>query len=112
LRRFVQLEQKLLHEAFGQREAYKANTLTFLQGFWKSLQLAVIERSVRAGSVVYPTTLEAIEQSLFEYALDPPAWLPQAAEAYREVVAGSPRDLGSLLPAAVEYGRSISSCPN
>lgn len=112
LARFMRLEQQLLHDAFGGAAIYKTNMLTFLQGFWKSLQLAVVEHSARSGSVVYPTTLAAIIRGLRQQQLETPAWLDDAATAYQQALAGSPQDLGRLLPEAVAYGRRISQWTN
>ena len=83
------------------------NNLDFLRIVWKTLQLVVINRSVKNGEIRYPLTLHEIESALDAECMNLPGELRILHEAYRSELKGKPEDISLLFPHAVDYLKEI-----
>lgn len=104
---FLSEEKILFYELLENPSIYKLNNLDFLRIFWKTLQLVVINRSVKNGEIRYPLTLHAIESALDAESIKIPGELGILHRAYRNELKGEPEDISLLIPHAVDYLKEI-----
>ena len=104
---FLSEEKNLFYELLDNPSVYKLNNLDFLRIFWKTLQLVIINRSVKNGEIRYPLTLHAIESALDAECMKLPGELRILHEAYRSELKGEPEDISLLFPHAVDYLKEI-----
>lgn len=81
----------------------------FLCGWWKALQLLMIERSIHRGEVVYPLTLPAIGRALEREGMPLPESLRVLEDAFVCELAGQSAKITSLIPEAMVFLRRVDT---
>lgn len=106
---FFREEEALFYGQLDEPAVFKANLLDFLRMFWKTAQLVAVNRSVRAGSVVYPLTPTATARALEAHGAPLPGNLKPLVTGYSLEAAGKDCGAARLIPAAIAYLKEIKS---
>jgi predicted nucleotidyltransferase len=106
---FFREEEALFYGQLDDPAVFKANLLDFLRLFWKTAQLVAVNRSVRAGSVLYPLTPAATARALEAHGAALPENLKPLIAGYSLEAAGKDCGAARLVPAAVAYLKEIKS---
>ncbi len=102
-------EKMLFYELLENPSIYKLNSLDFLRIFWKTVQLVLMNRSVKSDEILYPLTLPAIERALANKGIPLPDQLKNLTNAYRNELEGKTIDIASLMQPAIRYLKEINS---
>jgi predicted nucleotidyltransferase len=102
-------EKMLFYELLENPSIYKLNSLDFLRIFWKTVQLVLMNRSVKSDEILYPLTLPAIERALANKGIPLPDQLKNLTNAYRNELDGKTIDIASLIQPAIRYLKEINS---
>ncbi len=109
VKRFFWEEKMLFYELLENPSIYKLNSLDFLRIFWKTLQLFIMNRSVKSGEILYPLTPPAIERALAGDGIQLPDQLKSLSNAYADEINGKTTNIAALIPPAIHFLKEINS---